>query len=111
MLYEGTGVGGSRPAVVVITGENLVNLNTRVFIKEAGATDLTPLLSLDNEKLEVGDHAQHLVAQVTVPVETMTLKPGATIPLDVTVTQDCAEGPVSATLRKDGVEGPRRIGS
>ncbi len=98
MLYEGTGVGGSRPAVVVITSENLVNSNTRVFIKEAGAADLTPLLSLDNEKLEVGDHAQQLVAQVTVPVETMTLKAGTTIPLDVTVTQDCAEGPVSATL-------------
>jgi len=98
MLYEGTGVGGSRPAVVVITGENLVNSNTRVFIKEAGAADPTPLISIDNEKLEVGDHAQQLVAQVTVPVDTVTLKAGVTLPLDVTVTQDCAEGPVTQTL-------------
>jgi hypothetical protein len=98
MLYEGTGVGGSRPAVVVITGENLVNSNTRVFVKKSGEPDPTTLISLDNEKLEVGDHAQQLVAQVTVPIDTMTLKAGTTIPLDVTVTQDCDTGPVTVML-------------
>jgi hypothetical protein len=96
-LYEGTGIGGSRKAILVINGENLVNQNTRVSIMPAPGSANAPVIEIDNVNLAVGEHGLQLAVPVSLPID-MTLGASATIPLDVQVTQECAEGPVSVSL-------------
>ena len=96
-LYEGTGAGGSRKALLVITGENLVNQNTRVAITPAEGSSVTPVVEIDNASLAVGEHGVHLAVPVSLPVD-LLLGATASVPLNVQVTQDCAEGPVSVPL-------------
>jgi hypothetical protein len=96
-LFEGTGAGGGRSAVLVISGENLVNEGTRVTITTAAGSTRVPLIEVSNVSLEVGVHGEHLAVPVTLPVDP-TLPATEAVPLDVEVAQDCAEGRVSAMI-------------
>jgi hypothetical protein len=97
VLLEGTGAGGSRPALLVIGGQNLVSQNTSVTITAMVGSTRTPLLEIDNAKLEVGAQGGQLAVPITLPVDP-TLRANEMVPLDVVVTQDCSEGPVTAIL-------------
>src|SRR5436190_23408722 len=57
-LFEGMGVGGSRPALIVISGRNLVNQNMSVMITVAAGSTKTPMINVDLTKLEVAEHAE-----------------------------------------------------
>jgi hypothetical protein len=97
VIYEGTGTGGSRPVVLVISGQNLVNGNIRVSLKEAAGSETPSSISIDNEKLEVGEKGTHLAVPITLAVDP-TLSANARVPLDVRIEQDCAADRVSAEI-------------
>ncbi|HWU91595.1 MAG TPA: hypothetical protein VN253_30215, partial [Kofleriaceae bacterium] len=96
VIVEGAGVGGSRPAVLVISGRNIVKQNTRVSITAGSGSARTPMLVIDQAQIEVDVDNQRLAVPITLPVDPM-LNAGETIPLDVTVTQDGAPQPGKLT--------------
>ncbi len=95
-LFEGTGVGGSRPAVLVIMGRNLTKQNTMVSVMAPGAPRM-PMFEIDNANLEVDSYGEFLAVPVTLPIDS-DLKRGEFFALDVTVTQECMEGPRSSMV-------------
>jgi hypothetical protein len=96
-IVEGMGAGGSRPALIVISGQNLVNENTRVTITAVAGSTRTPLMTIDDAKLDVGSRGEQLSLSIALPVDPV-LRAGETIALDVKVEQDCIEGRVSGTI-------------
>jgi hypothetical protein len=94
---EGTGDGGGRAGVLVITGKNLVNQTTTVTFKPVENTTRTPKFEIDNAMLQVGSYGEQLAVPVKFPVDTM-LPAGESIVFDVTVAQDCVEGQKTATI-------------
>jgi hypothetical protein len=96
-LVEGTGEGGSRPALIVISGTNLVSNNTTILFTPVAGSTRTAQIAFDHAKIEVGAYGEQLALPVTLPVAPM-LRANETITLDVTVEQDCAERRVSAML-------------
>ncbi|HWO18087.1 MAG TPA: hypothetical protein VNO30_04905 [Kofleriaceae bacterium] len=97
VLFEGVGAGGGRPALVVISGENLVNQNMTVTLKSAEGAPKAMQFEFDSAKLDVGAHGQQLAVSVPVPVDT-TPPANGMITFDVVVAQDCPEGRVTASL-------------
>jgi hypothetical protein len=97
VLYEGTGVGGSRRVVLVVSGQNFVNANTHVSMTPAAGSSVAPMIEIDNANLAVGDKGTHLAVPISLPVDPV-LGASAMGLLDVMITQDCATGPVSAAL-------------
>lgn len=98
VIDEGTGEGGSRPALVVITGQNLVNSNMVVTITEAGGATRELKISPDSTGIAVGSRGEHLAIPVTLGVDPM-LTAGMNVVLDVKVEQDdCSGGRVSGTV-------------
>jgi len=97
ILVEGQGVGGSRPALVVVHGHHIVQENTTVTITAAAGEKRTPMVMVDNEALQTDGNGRRLAIPVTVPVDE-TLGAGETISLDVTVTHEGSLGPVTQTL-------------
>jgi hypothetical protein len=95
VLVEGTGVGGSRPALLVLTGKNFVPSNINVEIKVAGGS--TRMIMVDKSKLEVETHGLRVMVPISLPVDE-GLGKDQTVPLDVQVTQDGSAGPVSVML-------------
>ncbi|CAN5904775.1 hypothetical protein BH11MYX3_BH11MYX3_16810 [soil metagenome] len=95
-LYEGTGEGGSRPAVLVIEGMHMVPGNTTVTITKAAAATKTPLVVVDNAGLKVEANGLRLAVPVTVTVD--PLVGNETVALDITVSQDSPVGRISKTL-------------
>ncbi len=76
-IDEGQGVGGSRPVVLVIHGENLVNADVAIM----GAT-----VMIDKTQLTISHDSTLLAVPVTVPVDT-SANEGASVVLTVQVTQ------------------------
>jgi hypothetical protein len=97
-LVEGMGVGGSRPALLVISGQNIVNRNTTVSITAVAGAMRTTLLTIDPTKLEVGETGTHLAVPVSLPVDPM-LPANELVPLDVSVAQDCPDARVTGTIQ------------
>jgi hypothetical protein len=102
VIVEGAGVGGSRPALLVLTGRNLVlrNLNVSITVSDGSAT---PMIVIDHEKLEVETYGERIAVPITVPVDPM-LREGQVLALDVTITQDGSVGPVTSMPLKAKLE-------
>ncbi len=103
IIVEGAGTGGSRQALIVISGSNIVMDNTTVTITVGAGSARAPMVMVDNAKLEVGSLGQHLAVPITLPVDpALPESPTARvemIPLDLAVTQACAGGePVTRPL-------------
>ncbi len=96
VLYEGTGEGGSRPAVVVVEGMHMVPTNLKVTITKAATATKTPLVVVDNAAIKLEANGLRLAVPVTLTVD--LLLGNETVALDITVTQDSPAGPVSKTL-------------
>lgn len=97
VISEGMGVGGSRPALIVISGQNLVNDNTIVAITAAGGLTRELRIVIDAAKIEVGARGTHLSVPVILPVDP-SLMANENVVLDVKVEQGCSEGRVSGTV-------------
>ncbi len=98
-LIEGQGDGGSRRALVVVHGMNIVAGATVAITAHDGET-ATPMLEIDNDAVEVASDGATLVVPVKVAVDG-NLGPSATVAsirLDVAVTQDAPGGPVTQSL-------------
>lgn len=93
VIYEGDGVDGSRPAVIVIHGKQLA-MGATVSVTEHGTGAPVGSVTIDNAKAAVSANGFDLAVPVTVGIDANT----AAIALDVTVTQDTAVGMVSRTL-------------
>ena len=97
-LLEGQGIDGSRRAVVVVTGANLVAGATVQLTVHAGETG-TPLLTVHDEDVVVSTDGLTIAVPVTVAVDPL-IGPGVLdgIRLDVAVTQPTSGGPITKTL-------------
>lgn len=97
ILLEGTGANGSRSAVLVIEGGNMVQDGAMVSISPAAGATKTPMVMVDNTQIVVEGNGMRLAVPVTLPVD-MALGPADTIPLDITVTQLAAGAPIAKKL-------------
>jgi hypothetical protein len=103
MLFEGQGTGGSRPAILAITGKNLTVAAT-VRVYATGSE--TPMITVNsNDPMitsKVSAASDVLAVSVTLPVDP-ALPADATsamqdIPLTIEVSQPAASGMVTKTL-------------
>lgn len=97
VIYEGMGTGGSRSALIVLHGKNLVNASTSVMVNPPMGTARVPMLTLDGAKLQTDILGELLAVPITLSVDA-TLPSTETVPLDITVAQDCPEGRVQKVL-------------
>ncbi len=97
-ILEGQGIDGSRRAVVVITGANIVSGATVQITAHAGETG-TPLLTVHNEDVVVSTDGVTVAVPITVDVDPL-IGPGVLdrIRLDVAVTQPTTGEPITKTL-------------
>lgn len=102
-LLEGQGIDGSRKAVVIVTGVNMIETATVQITAHAGETQ-TPAITVDNAAVQVSIDGLTLAVPVTVDIDPAIGPTAAvgSIRLDVTVTQPTAGGPVSKTLSERG---------
>lgn len=96
MLFEGQGTGGSRPAILAITGTNLAE-DASVALLPADGQSPAPMIQIDNA------HAGHapgvLAVPVTLAIDTSRGTTGMSdVALTVQVTQMSPGGPVVKTL-------------
>jgi hypothetical protein len=95
-LVEGQGIDGSRSAILLIHGTNLVQPNTTVTLVPSGpAPTQSPVV--DSANLVVDKYFQRLAVPVSLPVDE-TLGAGQTVVFDVVVTHDEGGTIVSQTL-------------
>ncbi len=97
-LLEGQGAGGSRAAILVIDGTNIVKENTIVTLTPMAGATKTPMVVVDNTRLETSADGRYLSVPVTLPVDKLGLVAGDAIKLDVKVEQDGPAGRISKTL-------------
>lgn len=101
-ISEGQGANGSRPAVIVIQGTNFVKSNTTVTIAPSAPVTKTPMMIVDNSKLDVSADGFFITVPISLPVDQRPqptgLKDGDMIALDITVMQDAPGGAVMKTL-------------
>lgn len=95
-VIEGQG-DGSRPIVLVVQGMHMVQNATSVAITAHAGETATPVVTVDNAKLQVADNGNLLAVPISLAVDS-DLGAGAFIRLDVSVTQQTAAGPVTRTL-------------
>src|SRR5688572_21399903 len=88
-IFEGQGVDGSRPAVLLIQGTNFVDNGTMVALSAAAGA---PMVTVDNSMLEVDLSGKLIAVPVTVAVDAAA---SDTIALDIAVTQNTPGGPIS----------------
>jgi hypothetical protein len=95
VLFEGQGTGGSRPAILAITGENLADDASVVLVPVDGSSP--PTIEIDNVSAA---HAPGvLVVAVTLPIDTNRGTTGASdLALTVQVSQASSTGTVTKTL-------------
>lgn len=96
-IVEGMGDGGSRPAVLVISGKNLIAQNPSIMITPAAGSTRPLRITTDNAKIEIGAHGEQLSLPITLPVDP-ELMANEMIDLDVMVEQDCPDGRVSGMI-------------
>jgi hypothetical protein len=90
VLFEGQGTGGSRPAILAITGSNIAD-DATVALLPTGGQSPAPMIEVDNA------HAGHapgvLAVPVTLPIDTSRGTAGASdVALTVQVTQMAPPG-------------------
>jgi hypothetical protein len=96
VISEGTGTGGSRPALVVIRGKNIVKDGTTVTIEAPGFPRALSI-TVDNPSLDANISGELLAVPVSLGVDKMLGT--QMVPLQVTVKQRaCLEGPVEKVL-------------
>jgi hypothetical protein len=95
-ITEGQGANGSRPAVIVIEGTNFVKANTTVTIAPSAPITKTPILTVDNTKIDVSADGFFITVPVSIPVDerapAIGLEQDDSIALDITVMQDVPGG-------------------
>jgi hypothetical protein len=96
-IVEGMGDGGSRPAVLVISGKNLIAQGSSVMITPAAGSTRPLRITTDDAKIEIGAHGEQLLLPITLPVDP-DLTANEMIDLDVKVEQDCPDGRVSGMI-------------
>ncbi|MBL9014087.1 MAG: hypothetical protein JNL83_07915, partial [Myxococcales bacterium] len=97
VLVEGAGANGSRSAVLVIEGGNMVKEGAMVSLAPAAGSPKTPMAIVDNTQIVVEGNGMRLAVPVSLPVDPAL---GATdaIVMDITVTQLANGAPVTKTL-------------
>ena len=85
LLDEGTGVSGSRPAIVALHGDNFVKDTANLTVT------FTPSTAATLVDLKVSSDHKYIVLALSVPIDTSCAPPTA-IPIAVTVTQDNGAG-------------------
>jgi hypothetical protein len=98
LLYEGQGFGGSRPAILVIEGANIVKQNTTVTVAPTPGETKTPTVTIDNSQLETSADGSYLVVPLTIAVDRTGLLKTDQVKLDITVAQDGPGGRISKTI-------------
>jgi hypothetical protein len=94
ILFEGQGTGGSRQAILAITGRNFAPEAT-VELLPTDESSTAPPIEIDNAHIVRGSTV--LAVPVTFPVD---MTPGAgDVKLTVQVTQMGSDGPVAGTLK------------
>jgi hypothetical protein len=93
MLLEGQGDGGSRPAVVVVTGENIGPDATVTLVAPRGVTP-APMVQVDNAHAARAPNGHVLAVPVTLAVDTG--RATGTMALTVQVSQMTPTGPIAA---------------
>ncbi len=96
-LLEGTGAGGSRPAILVVHGANLVEANTTVTLVHSGGAMPAQVPVVDDASLVVDTAHRTLAVTLSLPVDP-TVGSGLSSTYDVTVRHDEAGVIVSQTL-------------
>ena len=97
LLVEGTGANGSRTAVLVLEGGNMVKDGAMVSLSPAAGSTKTPMVMVDNTQLVVEGNGMRLAVPITLPVDS-GLGAADTIAMDITVTQLANGTPVSKKL-------------
>jgi hypothetical protein len=96
ILYEGQGTGGSRPAILAITGHNFAPEVTVALVPTDGAGP-APMIEIDSAQMVRG--ATVLAVPVTLPIDTNLGTAGASdVKLTLQLTQIGSEGFVATTL-------------
>jgi len=96
VLLEGQGTGGSRPAILAITGRNIApDAVVTVIVTGTTAGD-APMIELDNAYAARSPHGTSIAVAVTLPVDVG--RGDGEIALTVQVTQAGSAGPISAQL-------------
>ncbi len=98
LLFEGQGFGGSRPAILVIEGMNIVKQNTMVTIAPTLGETKTPTIVVDNAKLETSADGTYVAVPLTIAVDRTGLLKTDLVKLDITVAQDGLTGRTSKTI-------------
>jgi hypothetical protein len=103
ILFEGTGTGGSRQALITVHGKQMVAGAKITFTVHGGgpATQIT----VDDAKTDVAANGFMVAAPVTIAVDP-ALTAAMKLRLDVTVTQPTGAGDVSQTLSEVMVPAP-----
>jgi hypothetical protein len=95
MLFEGQGDGGSRQAVVVVSGENIGSDATVALVPPNGVSP-PPMIQVDNAHAARAPSGHVLAVPVTLPVDTG--RATGTVALTVRVTQMTPTGPITLTV-------------
>src|SRR5687768_6883171 len=97
VIFEGTGSGGGRQALITVHGKHLVP-GARISVSaHTGQTEM-PMITVDDAKTEVADNGFLVAAPISIAVNA-DLAATEKLRLDVTVTQpDGAGGMVTKTL-------------
>lgn len=94
-LYEGQGTGGSRPAILAITGSNIA-ADAVVSLVPAGGQTAAPAPMLELDHASARRAASVVAVPVTVPIDPSRSE--GDLQLTVQITQMTPEGPLTRTL-------------
>lgn len=97
LLVEGAGANGSRSAVLVIEGGNMVRDGVMVTLAPAAGSTKAPMVMVDNTQIVVEGNGMRLAVPVTLPVDG-ALGAADTVAMDITVTQLAGGSPIAKTL-------------
>ena len=98
VLREGTGDGGSRREVLVLTGTNIAQTGVTVEITAAADQADVPMFTLDTDAMQIDAYGENIAIPITLPVD-VGLNAGETVKLDIKVTQDDGAGtPVAVVV-------------
>ncbi|MEO8699551.1 MAG: hypothetical protein ABI867_05880 [Kofleriaceae bacterium] len=90
LVDEGTGMFGSRPAIVELRGDNFIRDTANLVVTLAPSTAATLV------DLKVSSNHKFIVLALQVPIDP-SCDPASTIPITVTVTQDNGAGGIAMT--------------
>lgn len=95
LVFEGTGTGGSRSALITVHGKQIVS-GAKVSFAVHGGGAVT-MIAVDDAHTEVAADGRMVAAPITIAVDP-SLGDGQSVQIDVTVTQPTGSGDVARTL-------------